>query len=162
MSDILVAYFSATGITARAAKALAEVTDAKLYEIQPEHPYAQADLNWNDRNARSSVESNDPAARPALANHDAPVADCSTILLAFPIWWHEAPPPVRTFLDSYDFAGKQIYVFATSGGSKLDRALPTVAQLAAGAEVKEGTMLNWPHNSKDALQKWAQKAGLIS
>ncbi|MBD5560053.1 MAG: flavodoxin [Clostridia bacterium] len=162
MSDILVAYFSATGNTERAAKTLAEVTGAQLYQIEPAQPYTHADLNWTDRASRSSVECNDPSARPALAGEPAPVSECSKIVLCFPIWWHLAPPPVRTFLSSYDFSGKQIYLVATSGGSTLDRAVPNIQELAPGAEVIGGTMANWPHNSPSALEKWAKKVGLMS
>lgn len=162
MSNILVAYFSATGNTERAAKNLAEVTGADIYRIQTEQPYTQADLNWTDRSSRSSVECNDPAARPQLAPPPAPVADHDIILLGFPIWWHTAPPAVRTFLDSYDFNGKRIYLFATSGGSNLERALPVIQELAPGAQVEVGPIANWPHNSPNALEKWAKKAGIIS
>lgn len=162
MSNILVAYFSATGITERAAKNLAEVTGADIYRIEPAQPYSQADLNWTDRSSRSSVECNDPASRPLLAGPPAPVADHDIILLGFPIWWHLAPPPVRTFLSSYDFSGKRIYLFGTSGGSSLERAAANIEELAPGATVEVGPLANWPHNSPSALEKWARKAGIIS
>ena len=162
MSEILVAYFSATGITERAAKALADVTGATLYQIRPEQPYTQADLNWTDRSSRSSVECNDPTARPQLAGPPAPVAASDPIILCFPIWWHLAPPPVRTFLHDYDFSGKHIFLLATSGGSTLDRALPDIRQMVPQAEVTAGPLANWPHNSPAALEKWARKAGIIS
>lgn len=162
MSNILVAYFSATGITERAAKALAEVTGADLYRIEPAEPYTQADLNWTDKSSRSSVEANDASARPKLAGPEAPVADHDSIVLCFPIWWHLAPPPVRTFLDSYDFTGKHIYLVATSGGSTLDRALPDIERMVPGAEVTAGPIANWPHNSPASLEKWARKVGLIA
>lgn len=162
MSNILIAYFSATGITERAAKTLAEVTGADLYRIEPEQPYTQADLNWTDSSSRTSVECNDPSFMPPLAPPKAPVADHEIILLGFPIWWHLAPPPVRTFLHDYDFAGKHIILFATSGGSTLERALPGIKELAPGATVEAGIIANWPHNSPTSLEKWARKAGVIS
>ncbi len=121
MSKTLVTYFSASGVTEAVAKKLAEAANADLYEIKPEVPYTDADLNWNNRSSRSSVEMNDLSSRPALADKNADVSAYDTILLGFPIWWGLAPTIINTFLESYDFSGKKIILFATSGGSGLGR-----------------------------------------
>ena len=155
MNNCLVAYFSASGVTARAAKSLAQAADADLYEIRPAQPYTDADLNWMDRNSRSSVEMNDRAFRPELADHDAPVAGHDTILLGFPIWWGVAPTIVNTFLESYDFSGKTIILFATSGGSGLGRTAQALSPSCPGATIKNGGMLNGISSEK-ALRKWME------
>ena len=120
MSKTLTAYFSASGTTARTAKNLAQAAGADLYEIKPAVPYTQADLNWMDKKSRSSVEMNDRSFRPELADKDADIAAYDRILLGFPIWWYVAPTIINTFLESYDFTGKEIILFATSGGSGFD------------------------------------------
>ena len=107
MSKTLVAYFSVGGTTARAAKSLADASDADLYEIRPAKSYTQADLNWMDKKSRSSVEMNDKSSRPALADKDADISAYDTILLGFPIWWYTAPRIINSFLESYDFSGKK-------------------------------------------------------
>ena len=117
MSKKLVAYFSASGTTAAVAKTLAEVAEADLYEIKPQTPYTSADLNWMNKTSRSSVEMNDKSSRPLLADTDANIKGYDTIFLGFPIWWYIAPTIINTFLESYDFSGKTIILFATSGGS---------------------------------------------
>lgn len=124
--NALVAYFSAGGTTARAAKALAKAAGADLYEIRPAVPYTRADLNWMDRNSRSSVEMNDRHFRPALANPKIPISidKYDVIFLGFPIWWSAAPTIINTFLESGDFTGKIIILFATSGGSASDSPQP--------------------------------------
>ena len=118
---ILVAYFSASGVTARTAKEMAKAAGADLYEICPAEPYTAADLNWMDKGSRSSVEMSDKHSRPALADRDAPLAAHDVIFLGFPIWWYTAPTVIKTFLGAYDFTGKTIVLFATSGGSGLGR-----------------------------------------
>ena len=117
--NALVAYFSATGTTAKAAKTLASAAQADLYEIKPAVPYTGAELNWMDKRSRSSVEMNDKQSRPALADTDAPIAGYDVIFLGFPIWWYTAPTIINTFLERYDFTSKTIVLFATSGGSGL-------------------------------------------
>ncbi|GAA0790696.1 flavodoxin [Faecalicatena orotica] len=119
MSKKLVAYFSASGVTEGVAKKLAEAAEADLYEIKPEKPYTRADLNWNDQNSRSSVEMKNPASRPAIATEVQDMEQYETIFVGFPVWWYVAPTIINTFLESYDFAGKNIILFATSGGSGL-------------------------------------------
>ena len=155
MSKTLVAYFSASGVTAKVAKNLAQATGADLYEIQPAVPYTSADLNWMDKNSRSSVEMNNRSFRPELKGHDAPVAEYDTIFLGFPIWWGVAPTIVNTFLESYDFSGKTIFLFATSGGSGLGRTAEALAPSCPGATIKNGGMLNGSLSEK-ALRKWVE------
>ena len=118
----LVAYFSATGTTAKVAAALAEATGATLYEIQPEVRYTEADLDWRNQESRSSLEMKDPASRPALAGSVQDAASYSTIYMGFPVWWGTAPRVINTFLESNDFSGKTVILFATSGGSDLSQA----------------------------------------
>lgn len=114
---VLVAYFSASGETARLAKTVAEATGGDLFEIEPEQCYTAADLNWNDRNSRSTIEMKDAKCRPAIASKVADMAQYDTVFVGFPIWWYQAPRIIETFLESYDFAGKTVIPFATSGGS---------------------------------------------
>lgn len=143
MSKILVAYFSPGGTTARAAKALAQAAGADIYEIRPEQPYTQADLDWTDKNSRSSREMGDPGSRPALADRDADIAGHDVIFLGFPIWWYIAPTIINSFLESYDFSGKRIILFATSGGSGFGRAAAGLkASVAPAARIEEGALLN--------------------
>ena len=121
MSRKLVAYFSATGVTAKVAELIADAAGADVYQIQPEVPYTAADLNWMDKNSRSSVEMNDKKIRPAMVKRNLQIEDYDVVFLGFPIWWYVAPTIVNTFLESFDFAGKKIILFATSGGSGLAR-----------------------------------------
>ena len=153
--NALVAYFSATGTTAAAAKALADAAGAELYEIRPAVPYTGADLNWTDKNSRSSVEMKDGRSRPALADTDAPVAEHDVIFLGFPVWWYVAPTILNTFLESYDFTGKTIVLFATSGGSGLGRSAAGLQPSAPGAKIMDGRMLNGRLNASE-LKAWAE------
>ncbi len=139
----LVAYFSASGVTARAAKTLAEAAGADLYEIKPKMPYTKADLNWMDKNARSSIEMKDPSSRPELADENADIASYDVIFLGFPIWWYVAPTIINTFLEAYDFSGKTIILFATSGGSGLGKTVEKLKPSVSDTTViKEGKLLN--------------------
>ena len=155
MRKTLVAYFSASGATKRVAKKLAAAAGSDLYEIRPAVPYTRADLNWQDQRSRSSVEMNDPSSRPALADHEANLADYDRIFLGFPIWWYTAPHIVRSFLESYDFAGKTIVLFATSGGSGLGQIAAELASSCPGANIVEGRLLNG-NPSEASLKQWAQ------
>lgn len=119
MSKKLVAYFSASGVTEKMAKTLAEVTGADLFEIQPAVPYTTADLDWMNKKSRSSVEMSNPDSRPEIGNKIPDMGQYDTVFVGFPIWWYVAPTIVNTFLESYDFSGKKIALFATSGGSGL-------------------------------------------
>ena len=151
----LVAYFSATGTTARAAKTLAAAVGADLYEIRPAVPYTSADLNWMDKGSRSSVEMQDKQSRPALADTDAPVAGHDVIFLGFPVWWYVAPTLLNTFLEAYDFTGKTIVLFATSGGSNLGKSAAGLRPSAPGAKIVDGRMLNG-HLNEAELSAWAE------
>ncbi|MBR3448502.1 MAG: NAD(P)H-dependent oxidoreductase [Oscillospiraceae bacterium] len=159
MSKILVAYFSASGITDYAAKTLAEAADADLYEIRPAVPYTEADLDWHDKESRSSVEMRDGSSRPALADTDADIASHDTIFLGFPVWWYIAPTIINSFLESYDFTGKRIILFATSGGSKFGKAAEHLRPSAPGAEITEGRMLNG-RPSAASLKPWLESLGV--
>lgn len=153
--NALVAYFSASGTTAKAAKTLANAVGADLYEIKPAVPYTSADLNWTDKRSRSSVEMNDKHSRPALADTAAPVAGHDVIFLGFPIWWYMAPTIINTFLEAYDFTGKTIVLFATSGGSGLGRSAANLKGSVPGAKILDGRLLNGRLDEAD-LKVWAE------
>lgn len=156
MSKKLVAYFSASGVTAKAAKALAEAAGADLYEIKPKVPYSAADLDWTNKKSRSSVEMNDPASRPELVDTGADVAGVDVVFVGFPVWWYTAPTIIKTFLESYDFSGKTIVPFATSGGSSLGKTGETLQALIPGATIRPGKMLNGRLDTAE-LKKWADQ-----
>ena len=153
--NVLVAYFSATGTTAKAAKALANAVGGDLYEIKPAVPYTNADLNWMDKGSRSSVEMKDAHSRPALADTDAPVAGHDVIFLGFPVWWYVAPTILNTFLEAYDFTGKTIVLFATSGGSGLGKSAAGLRPSAPGAKIVNGKLLNG-RLSEAELKAWVE------
>ena len=157
--NALVAYFSASGTTAKAAKALAKAAGADLYEIKPAVPYTSTDLNWMDKRSRSSVEMNDKHSRPALADTDAPVAGYDVIFLGFPIWWYTAPTIINTFLESYDFTGKTVVLFASSGGSGLGKSAAELRPSAPGARIVDGRLLNG-QLSENGLKSWIEKMNL--
>lgn len=156
---ILVAYFSASGVTAKAAKALAEAAGADLYEIKPEKPYTREDLNWNDKKSRSSVEMNDKTSRPAIAGKVADMAQYESVFVGFPIWWYVAPTIINTFLESYDFSGKTVIPFATSGGSGMGKTNAGLAPSCPGASLLDGKMLNGMQ-SQAALKAWVESLNL--
>lgn len=160
MSKKLVAYFSVSGTTARVAKELAKQTGADLYEIRPAVPYTKEDVDWSNPNSRSTLEMKNRSYRPPLADHDANVEHYDLVFLGFPIWWYVAPTIINTFLESYDFAGKTIILFATSGGShfggtvrRLQPSLPVTAVL------KEGRILNARRPAKE-IRNWIRSFGL--
>lgn len=143
MSKKLVAYFSASGKTAKVADMLADAVGADIYEIRPEVPYTKADLNWMNKKSRSSVEMNDKAFRPAIADKNAKIDQYDTIFLGFPIWWYVAPTIINTFLESYDFSGKKIILFATSGSSGFGKTVEDLkVSVPASCEIIEGKLLN--------------------
>ena len=156
MSKKLVAYFSASGVTKKAAELLAKASGADIYEIAPKVPYTNADLNWRDKQSRSSVEMRDTSSRPEIADKNAKIEDYDTIFLGFPIWWYVAPTVINTFLESYDFSRKTIILFATSGGSKFGKAVDGLQKSAPKAMIKEGRILNG-RLSEDELGKWADE-----
>lgn len=155
MSKKLVAYFSASGVTGEAAKTLAEAIGADLYEIKPEIPYSRADLDWTDKKSRSSVEMNNPDSRPKIADTDANITEYDTIFVGFPIWWYTAPTIIKTFLESYDFSGKTVVPFATSGGSGMGKTADTLQKTVPSAYVKSGKMLNGVLSAYE-INKWAK------
>lgn len=141
---ILVAYFSATGVTARTAKEIADAVGADLYEIRPQKPYTAADLDWTDKKSRSTLEMNDPACRPAIEGPLQEMDPYDTVLIGFPVWWYVEPRIVDTFLESYDFSGKTLIPFATSGGSGIGKAQESLQAHCPAASWKKGRLLNGP------------------
>ena len=154
MSKKLVAYFSASGVTAHAAKCLAEAAGADLFEIKPTKPYTKADLDWMNPKSRSSVEMKDSTSRPAIAETCAHMEQYDTIFLGFPIWWYVAPTIIQTFLESYDFSNKTIYLFATSGGSGFGNTIKELQLSAPDAVITEGSLLN--RGSKQEISDWVK------
>lgn len=159
MSRKLVAYFSASGVTAKVAETLAEAIGADIYEIEPKIPYTKADLDWTNKQSRSSVEMNDPASRPAIAGVRDNMADYDTIFVGFPIWWYVAPTIINTFLESYDLSGKTIVPFATSGGSSMGKTNEKLLPSCAGAKLLEGRVFR-SGVSKAEMCRWASDLSL--
>ena len=154
MSKKLVAFFSASDVTAQAARSLADAAGADLYEIKPAVPYTNTDLDWMNKKSRSSIEMNDKASRPAIEDTDAHVADYDVVFVGFPIWWYIAPTIINTFLERYDFSGKKIVLFATSGGSGFGKTTENLQPSAPNAKIIEGKLLNGRHD-KASLAAWA-------
>ena len=143
MGKTLVAYFSASGVTAKVADKLADALGADIYEIRPETPYTKADLNWMNKKSRSSIEMNDKTIRPEIAESNVQIDNYDVIFLGFPIWWYVAPTIINTFLEKYDFSGKKIILFATSGGSKFGKTVEELkVSVSADTEIIEGKLLN--------------------
>lgn len=151
----LVTYFSAGGTTAKVAKRLADAIKAPIYEIRPAVPYTAADLNWMDKKSRSTLEMNDKNCRPALADTDAPVAEADVIFVGYPVWWYREPSIIDSFLDTYDFTGKKIVPFVTSGGSDVGAEAPARMKQITGADVDAGKRFS---SGVDAgtLKAWAE------
>ncbi len=143
MKKVLVAYFSASGVTAKTARLLASATDADLFEIKPVIPYTDEDLDWTNKKSRSTLEMNDPSARPEIAEKLGNIEGYETVFVGFPVWWYVEPRIIDTFLESYDFTGKTVIPFATSGGSGLGKTAENFRKiLGKGVTVKEGKVLN--------------------
>ena len=158
MKKTLVAYFSASGVTAGVSKNLAKAADADLYEIKPQVPYTREDLNWNDQQARSTIEMNDKSFRPPLADKDVNIQEYDVVYVGFPIWWYVAPTIINTFLESYDFSGKTIILFATSGGSGFGNTVNELEESCPGAKLIEGRVLSSRQSESD-LKKWVDSLG---
>lgn len=155
MDKALVAYFSASGVTAKVAERLSEAAGADLFEIAPEVPYTKADLNWMNKNSRSTLEMNDRACRPPMA--EVPnVSGYDVIFVGFPVWWYREPSIIDTFMESADFTGKTVVPFCTSGGSGLGDSTQNMQALAKGAKVKEGQRFKGSV-SADELKRWATR-----
>ncbi len=154
----LVAYFSASGVTAKTAKLIADVAGCDLYEIKPLIPYTDADLNWMDKNSRSSIEMNDKSSRPAISGNVGNMADYDVIFVGFPIWWYVAPTIINTFLESYDLSGKTVIPFATSGGSGMGKTNAYLQPSCNGAKLLDGKVLNG--QSAQGIKAWIASLNL--
>lgn len=154
---ILIAYFSATGTTARAAEKLANVTGGEIYAIVPAQPYISSDLAWNDKQSRSSVEMNDSKSRPAIKGKKENIADYDVIFIGYPIWWDLAPRIINTFIESHDLKGKTIIPFATSGGSTLSGSAAALKKAYPALDWKEGRLLN--RVDERSIRAWIDKLG---
>ena len=152
MSKKLVAFFSASGTTKKVAQMIAEEVKADLFEIEPKVPYTKLDLDWMNKKSRSSVEMSDKKFRPEISNPDAQVEKYDEIILGFPIWWYIAPTIINTFLEKYDFSGKKIVLFATSGGSGFGNTVSELKPSAPDAEIVEGKVLN--KATKQEIAEW--------
>lgn len=156
MGKILVAYFSASGVTKHAAEEVAKVAGADLYEIKPEVPYTKEDLDWMNKKSRSSIEMEDKSTRPAIIKDNLDVSKYDHIYIGFPIWWYVAPTIINTFLEAYDFSNKTITLFATSGSSGLGNTVNELKVSAPNALIKEGLLLNnlTTQKVKELLALW--------
>ena len=154
---ILVAYFSATGVTARAAQKVAEATGGEVYAITPAKPYTDADLDWRDKQSRSSVEMNDPKARPALGGKRLDVSEYDVVFIGYPIWWNQAPRLINTFIESHNLKGKTVIPFATSGGCTIAGSAATLKRSYPALEWKEGRLLN--RADEKTLRTWIERLG---
>ena len=152
----LVAYYSASGVTAGLARRLSEAIHAPAYEIRPAEPYTQADLDWRDKQSRSTIEMLDKNCRPALADTDAPVAEAEVIFVGYPVWWYREPSIIDSFLSAYDFSGKKIILFATSGSSDMGAEAPARAAEITKASVLSGKRFS-ANASADELKTWAEQ-----
>ena len=153
MKKTLVVYFSASGVTARAAKEVAAAVGADLYEIRPEQPYTAADLDWMDKRSRSTIEMNDPGCRPAIAEPVEQMEQYDTVFVGFPVWWYVEPRIVDTFLESYDFSGKTLIPFVTCSGSGIGKAAKSLQEHCPDAVWKKGQLLNG-----SGAAEWAARA----
>lgn len=154
MSKKLVAFFSASGTTKKVAEIAAEGAKADLFEIEPKIPYTKADLDWMDKKSRSSVEMSDKKFRPEIIGNDIDLKEYDEIILGFPIWWYVAPTIINTFLEKYDFSGKKIILFATSGGSGFGNTLQELQPSAPEAVIIEGRLLN--RVSQKEITEWVK------
>ena len=150
----LVAYFSASGVTKTVAETLAETAQADLFEIKPAMPYTKADLNWNDKQSRSSVEMRNPSSRPAIANKVVNMDEYDIVFIGFPIWWYVAPTIINTFLESYDFSSKTVVLFCTSGGSGLGKTEEALKALCSDSVMWRPARLLNGRIDKDTLRNW--------
>ena len=155
MSRKLVAYFSATGTTAKVAETLADAIGADIYEIEPEIPYTEADLNWRDKSSRSSVEMDDPTSRPAIIDDLKNLAEYDTVYLGFPIWWNQAPRLINTFLEKYDLSGKTVIPFATSGSSSISNAESELRKAYPDVNWQKGKLMNGV--TEEDIKNWTKK-----
>lgn len=156
MGNVLVAYFSASGVTAGLAETLAQAIGADLHEIRPETPYTRADLDWMDKKSRSSLEMSDKSSRPAIANRVADMEQYDVVFVGFPIWWYVAPTIINTFLESYNLEGKVIVPFATSGSSGMGKTNAELKASCKGADLREGKRFHAGAGATE-LKAWAEE-----
>ena len=154
MKKALVAYFSASGVTEQVAEKLASAAHADCFRIQPKIAYTKADLDWTNKSSRSSVEMSDPASRPEIVNENLDISSYDAIFIGFPIWWYVAPTIINTFLEAYDFSGKKIVLFATSGGSGFGNTVKELQSSAPDAVITEGRLLN--RGTKQEISEWVK------
>lgn len=159
MNKKLVAYFSASGVTAKVAETLSETIGADLFAIEPKVPYTKADLDWMDKNSRSTLEMNDPASRPEIARVRDNMDEYDIVFVGFPIWWYVAPTIINTFLENYDLTGKTIVPFATSGGSGMGNTNEKLLPSCKGAKLVEGKVLN-ANASVDEMTAWVAELNI--
>lgn len=159
MNKILIAYFSASGETGKLAKTLSAATGGDLFEIRPETAYTSADLNWMDKKSRSTIEMKDEHSRPAIAGRVEDMAQYGTVFVGFPIWWYQAPRIIETFLESYDFTGKTVIPFATSGGSGMGKTAEILRKYCPGAKMDAGRRLS-SRESAASVRKWVESLGI--
>lgn len=157
--NVLVAYFSATNTTEGIANMIADALDADVFEITPEEPYTQADLDYNDDNSRTSLEMNDPAARPAISNQIEDMETYDVVFIGYPIWWSKAPRIIDTFLESYDFSNKTLIPFCTSGGSGIEGSIHELHELAVDAHWVDGRRFNGSSSTHEVIE-WLDSIGL--
>lgn len=158
MNKILIAYFSASGETAKLAKTLSAATGGDLFEIRPETAYTSADLNWMDKKSRSTLEMKDEHSRPAIAGRVEDMAPYGTVFVGFPIWWYQTPRIIETFLESYDFTGKTVIPFATSGGSGMGKTADILRTVCPAANILPGKRLS-ARESAEAVRAWVETFG---
>ena len=160
MSKRLVAYFSASGVTAKVAGMLADAVGADIHEIRPKFPYSKADLNWMDKQSRSTIEMNNKTFRPEIEHSDLKMEAYDVVFLGFPIWWYQAPTIINTFLENYDFSGKKVILFATSGGSKFGKTAEELkVSVPDTCEIIEGKLLNGPQTIP-TIRAWTEGLNL--
>lgn len=158
MQKTLVAYFSAGGVTAKLAELLAETVGADIFRIEPAVPYTPADLDWMNKNSRSSIEMRDPSSRPAIARQRDNMDEYDAVFVGFPIWWYVAPTIINTFLESYDLTGKTIIPFATSGSSGMGKTNEALAPSCPNSRLLEGKVLN--HATRESIAAWVDTLGV--
>lgn len=155
MAKTLVTYFSASGVTAKAAERIAKIAGADISEIKPAVAYTSADLNWMDKKSRSTIEMKDPSSRPKISGKVENMQDYDLILVGYPVWWYTAPTIIKTFLESYDFSGKKIVLFATSGGSGFENSLKDLKPcVSENAEIVTGKMMNGVSDAE--IEAWVK------
>ena len=157
MSRKLVAFFNASGQTKDAAQEIAKLLNCNIYEIKPKVKYSGKDLDWNDKNSRSTLECKNRNSRPEMADLNANISNYDTIIIGFPVWWYLAPNIILTFLESYDFTGKKVVIWGTSWSSGMGKTMEEIRRIAVGANVIEGVIFDKNHRSTNDYKKFISK-----